>query len=168
MPGPSVTIVDSGGLAVTPVDSAAAPFTVVDSGGIAVTVVDSGGLPVILEGYSPDPPPSWSVQPSMSGTPTVGETLTGSDGTISNGTVSARAWLRNGTPISGATSSTYLLDPADEGAMITFRVTATGPGGPAEATSTGVGPVAPALNNILLLDNGDFLLDDAGNYLEAA
>lgn len=168
MPGPSVTIVDSGGLAVTPVDSGAAPFTVVDAGGIAVTIVESGGLPVILEGYSPAPPPSWSVQPSISGTPQVGQTLNGSDGTVVDGTVTARAWLRNGTPIGGATSSTYLLDPADEGATITFRVTASGAGGSAQATSTGVGPVTPALNNILLLDNGDFLLDDATNYLEAA
>lgn len=93
-------------------------------------------------GGTPTPAPSWSVNPSISGDPTVGQTLTGSDGTISNGTVSARAWLRNGSAISGATGGTYLLVVADEGANITYRVTATGAGGSAQATSAAVGPVA--------------------------
>lgn len=124
----------------------------------------TGGTPT----PTPTPAPFWSVQPSISGTPTVGQTLTGADGTISNGAVSARAWLRAGTPISGATGSTYLLDAADNGALITFRVTATGAGGSAQATSSAVGPIAPLLDNILILDSGDLLTDDAGNYLEAA
>lgn len=103
---------------------------------------------------TPTPAPSWSVQPSISGTPTVGETLTGSDGTISNGTVSARAWLRAGTPIGGATGSTYLLDAADEGELISFNVEATGAGGTDDATSAAVGPiaeyVAPTINAPIL------------------
>lgn len=90
---------------------------------------------------TPTPAPSWSVQPSISGTPQVGQTLTGADGTVANGAVSARAWLRNGSAISGATGASYLLDPLDEGADISFRVTATGAGGSAQATSPSVGPV---------------------------
>lgn len=74
----------------------------------------------------------------------MGQTLTGSDGTISNGTVSARAWLRGVSAISGATGSTYLLDVLDEGQNISFRVTANGAGGSAQATSTAVGPIAAA------------------------
>lgn len=107
--------------------------------GAAVPVLalrGDGGTP------TPTPAPSWSVQPSISGTPTVGETLTGSDGTISNGTVSARAWLRDGTPISGATGATYILVEADEGEEISYRVSASGAGGSAQATSSAVGPVA--------------------------
>ena len=98
---------------------------------------------------TPTPAPSWSVQPSISGTPQVGQTLSGSDGTISNGTVSARAWLRNGSAISGATGASYLLDPVDEGADISFRVTASGAGGSGQATSSAVGPVtaAPSLGS---------------------
>lgn len=99
-----------------------------------------GGTPT----PTPTPAPSWSVQPSISGTAEVGQTLTGSDGTISNGTVSARAWLRAGSAISGATGSTYVLQAADEGQNISFRVTATGAGGSANATSAAVGPVAAA------------------------
>ncbi|WP_230280285.1 putative Ig domain-containing protein [Croceicoccus sp. Ery15] len=96
------------------------------------------------------------MQPSISGTPQVGETLTGSDGTISNGTVSARAWLRAGSAISGATGSSYVLQEADEGQNISYRVTATGAGGSANATSAAVGPVtaapapSPTLNAITL------------------
>lgn len=107
------------------------------------------GRPRPLAGAStgtptPTPAPSWSVQPSITGTPTVGQTLTGSDGTISNGTVSARAWLRGGSAISGATGGTYLLVEADEGENISYRVTASGAGGSAQATSDPVGPVDAA------------------------
>lgn len=102
----------------------------------------SGGTPTPTP--TPTPAPTWSVVPSISGTPTVGQTLTGSDGTISNGTVSARAWLRGASAISGATGATYLLVEADEGEDISFRVTANGAGGSAQATSDPVGPIAPA------------------------
>lgn len=85
----------------------------------------------------PDPAPSFTVQPSIShdGTPVVGETLTGNDGTILNGTVSTRQWLLNGSAISGATGSTYVPDTVGD---ITYRVTATGTGGSTQATSSAV------------------------------
>lgn len=90
----------------------------------------------------PDPAPSFTVQPSIShdGTPQVGETLTGSDGTILNGTVSARQWLLNGSAISGATGASYVPDTVGD---ISYRVTATGTGGSTQATSSAV-TVAPA------------------------
>ncbi len=88
--------------------------------------------------------PSWSVQPSITGTATVGQTLSGQDGTITNGTVSARQWLRDAVAISGATGTSYALVSADEGKVITYRVSATGPGGSASATSAGTAAVAAA------------------------
>lgn len=90
---------------------------------------------------TPTPAPSFTVQPSIShdGTPIVGETLTGNDGTITNGTVSARQWLLNGSAISGATGASYVPDAAGD---IGYRVTATGAGGSAQATSTAVAVAA--------------------------
>ncbi len=104
----------------------------------AVTVAAAAPAP------TPTPAPSWSVQPSISGTPTVGQTLTGNSGTIANGTVSARQWLRGGIAITGATNATYAVVSADQGTSISFRVTATGTGGTSNATSPMVGPVAAA------------------------
>lgn len=84
------------------------------------------------------PAPSFTVQPSISGTPQVGQTLTGNSGTITNGSVSARQWLRDGVAISGATAATYALVTADAGKAVTFRVTAAGGGGSTDATSAAV------------------------------
>lgn len=61
--------------------------------------------------------------PTLAGTAQVGQTLTGTNGTfVGSGTITiARAWLRDGVPISGATGATYTLVEADEGARIRFR-----------------------------------------------
>lgn len=88
--------------------------------------------------------PSWTTDPSITGTLNVGQTLTGSDGVIVDGTVSARQWLRDGFAISGATTSTYALVAADLGANIRFKVTATNAAGAKSALSSAVGPIAPA------------------------
>lgn len=145
MSGIPVTLVESGGFPVTQVEHGARPVRVVTSGGIPVTLVASGGLPLVLLDSAPaptptptpTPAPSFTVQPSIShdGTPQVGETLTGNDGTITNGTVSARQWLLNGSAISGATGATYVPDTAGN---IGYRVTATGAGGSTQATSSAV------------------------------
>lgn len=107
---------------------------------IAALQGGTGGTPT----PTPTPAPSWSVQPAITGTAKVGETLSVSNGTISNGSVTARQWRRGSANISGATGSTYALVSADEGATITCRLTATGAGGTATATTAGVGPVAAA------------------------
>jgi hypothetical protein len=64
--------------------------------------------------------------PTFSGNLRDGQVLTGVNGQF-NGSSSTvvRAWLRNGTPIAGATGATYTLAVADEGARIRFRNTAT-------------------------------------------
>ena len=96
-----------------------------------------------------DPPVASSV--SISGTPQVGQVLTGSylysdvDGD-DEGT-STFAWLRGTVPIDGATAQSYALVAGDEGAMITFRVTPVAVSGPSPGlaiNSAAVGPVTPA------------------------
>jgi len=94
-------------------------------------------------------PPSFTTEPSISGTLAVGQTLTGNTGTIVNGSVSAVQWTRNGSPISGATSATYVLVTADAGKAVTFRVTATGSGGTETATAAAVTIPAYTVSNTL-------------------
>jgi hypothetical protein len=83
---------------------------------------------------------SFTVAPSVSGSASVGATLTVSDGTIAGfptPTVTARQWTRDGADISGATGSTYVAVSADAGHTIRCRVTAdNGVGSPATATSS--------------------------------
>jgi hypothetical protein len=81
--------------------------------------------------------------PAISGTTTVGSTLTTTNGTWS-GTPTigyAYQWKRGGTNISGATASTYLLVSADLAATVAVTVTATNTVGSTGATSTAVGPI---------------------------
>jgi hypothetical protein len=84
-----------------------------------------------------------TVLPVISGTTTVGQTLTTTNGTWTGTPTPSYTyqWKRNGTNISGATSNSYLLVTADGAATITVTVTATNTAGSASATSTGVGPV---------------------------
>lgn len=66
-------------------------------------------------------------KPSISGTAQVGQTLTGTNAQYA-GTATitiTRAWLRDGSAISGATGATYVLQPADEGAVISLQNSAT-------------------------------------------
>ncbi|MBS1675991.1 MAG: hypothetical protein JST08_01270 [Actinobacteria bacterium] len=79
-------------------------------------------------------PPTASVNPGVSGTPAVGETLTCNNGTWANSPSFGYEWLRNGTPISGATFQSYELVAADEGKALQCRVIATN----SESTATAV------------------------------
>lgn len=87
-----------------------------------------------------------TVAPALSGTPIVGETLTVTNGTWT-GTPAptyAREWLRDGSAISGATGTTYVLTEDDVDASITVRVTGTNSAGNAQAVSNAIGPVVAA------------------------
>ncbi len=76
--------------------------------------------------------------PAVSGTAAVGHTLTCSQGKWSGDSLTyTYQWLRDGSAISGATSSTYGVTGADSGHSISCRVSATGLEGSASATSTG-------------------------------
>lgn len=111
--------------------------------------------------------PSNSVAPVVSGTTTVGQTLSCTTGTWSGeGTITyAYQWFDDGVAISGATSSTYTLQAAEEGGNITCRVTATDDNGSTAATSNSVGPVAAAASGIQ--DRaGSTILDRAGSAIQ--
>ncbi|MDQ3774626.1 MAG: DUF4215 domain-containing protein [Pseudomonadota bacterium] len=113
-----------------------------------------------------EPLPPVASDVAITGTPQVGQVLTGNytysdtEGDLEG--ASTFRWLRGDTPIAGATARTYTLVVADEGALITFEVTpvaqsGTSPGVP--ATSDAVRPVVPPINlpptasNVLISGN---------------
>jgi hypothetical protein len=83
-----------------------------------------------------------SVLPAITGTTTVGQTLTCSTGTWSRSPTFARQWMRDGVDIPGATASTYLLVSADLGKKLRCRVTATSSGVPATVMSAETATIA--------------------------
>lgn len=84
------------------------------------------------------------VLPSISGIETEGQTLTADPGSWSGLPSGSYAyqWERDGSPIGGATSSTYVLTGSDVDADITVDVTATNTIGSTTATSAAVTPAA--------------------------
>lgn len=85
-----------------------------------------------------------SVLPAVTGTKTVGQTLTCSSGTWSKSPSYAYQWRRNGEAIIGATASTRLLAAPDAGATMSCTVSATNAGVTAVATSAETTAVAAA------------------------
>ena len=83
-----------------------------------------------------------SVLPAITGTATVGETLTCSTGTWTNSPTFAYQWRRDGVAIAGATASTRVLAGADEGAKMSCTVTATNAGVSTSVTSAETDTVA--------------------------
>lgn len=75
--------------------------------------------------------------PTISGSTTVGSTLTANPGTWDSGVTLSYQWKKNGgVYISGATAKTYVLKSSDAGATLTVSVTGTKPGySPATKTS---------------------------------
>lgn len=67
--------------------------------------------------------------PRLGGSAIVGSTLTASIGVWAPGSPTLGfTWYRNGAPIAGATAATYVVAPADRGARLWVRVTASQPG----------------------------------------
>lgn len=102
----------------------------------------------VIEGESqgaPASPPVNLTPPSISGLPQQGQILSASTGAWTNSpTGYTYRWFLDGTPIGGATSSTYLVDVGAVGGMISSGVTASnGAGAGSEAVSAEVGPVTP-------------------------
>jgi hypothetical protein len=80
--------------------------------------------------------PENTAAPMISGTARVGETLTCSEGTwTADPTSYTYNWLRDGSAITGAGSSTYTVQAADEGHTLTCEVTARNTAGSASAPS---------------------------------
>jgi hypothetical protein len=112
-----------------------------------VTASNGGGSASASSGaVTPPVPVSAPVnttRPAISGTARVGQTLTCSQGAWSNSpTGYAYAWNRDGSAISGATGTTYVVASADVARQLTCSVTASNSGGSATATSTAVTPQA--------------------------
>lgn len=142
MAGVPVVVSSNGfGVPVRVVESGAPLMTVAANGFGTPIVISDLGAPFVVEGLTS--PPVNDALPAITGTPRVGQSLSGSTGTWTGSPAPtyARQWLRNGTAISGATGASYTLVSADAGANITLRVTATNPAGSATATSASVGPV---------------------------
>jgi hypothetical protein len=86
-----------------------------------------------------------TTRPSISGTPTVGNTLTALPGTWNDPSPTfAYQWMANGQPIAGATTNTLALTDNLVGSSIRVTVTATKPSGytPGTASSESTAPVA--------------------------
>jgi hypothetical protein len=95
--------------------------------------------------------PSNTAPPTVTGTTTVGQTLTASNGTWTNSPTSySYAWLRcdgsggSCVAVTGATEKTYTLVAADRGHTMRVRVTATNADGSASAESAATNVVAAA------------------------
>ncbi|XBB65323.1 hypothetical protein ABFU82_14505 [Nocardioides sp. WV_118_6] len=83
--------------------------------------------------------------PTVSGEVAVGATLTAHAGTWGPaGVTLAHQWLRDGAVIAGATSSTYVLTPADAGTTVTVKVTGTLPGYTTAAETSAPAGAVPA------------------------
>ncbi|MCJ1685419.1 hypothetical protein MT350_19875, partial [Rathayibacter sp. VKM Ac-2928] len=82
--------------------------------------------------------------PTITGSTTVGSTLTANPGTWDSGVTLSYQWKKNnGVYISGATAKTYVLKASDAGATLTVSVTGTKSGySPATKTSATTAAVA--------------------------
>lgn len=109
----------------------------VGAGGATTDVDDVAAASVTVSQQSA---PIATTRPAISGTTRVGRVLSVSKGVWSVGGVSTKVqWLRGGTPITGATGSSYRVTPADFGAVVSARVTATADDRPTgEATAKAV------------------------------
>lgn len=83
-------------------------------------------------------------QPSIVGTPVIGASLQANTGAWQSGVTLEYQWQRNGQSIAGARSSTYKLQAADQGALITLSVLGTRLGLISlERVSSQFGPIKP-------------------------
>ncbi|HEY1688545.1 MAG TPA: hypothetical protein VGF95_06730 [Solirubrobacteraceae bacterium] len=124
---------------------ALAPKIEVDQTGFATIVAEVSepgeGYRIAAFTHSNPRPPILLSAPTVSpaGTPTVGTTLTCSNGKWTNQpTTFTYEWLRAGSPIGGAQSQTYTLVSADAGQQISCRVTATNSYGSGIGTSAAI------------------------------
>jgi hypothetical protein len=108
----------------------------------AVTVTPGGTVATIdaAMGASAMAPPINTRAPTISGVPSVGETLTCIGGLWTGipTPIMTVQWLREGAPIVGATDSSYQVQSADEGSTLVCQITAKNTAGERSAASTGL------------------------------
>jgi hypothetical protein len=83
-----------------------------------------------------------TVLPAITGTTTVGQTLTCSSGTWSHSPTFTYQWRRNGSKIAGATAATRVLAAGDAGALMSCTVTAKASGVSRSRTSAQTAAIA--------------------------
>ena len=106
--------------------------------------------------YAFPSPPVNMIAPVISGNTDVGSTLTCSNGTW-NGfppPTFTYQWYRGTSPISGATTNTYVIQAPTGLPTITCQVTATNASGSATATSNAITPTAPPANIVAPVISG--------------
>jgi len=117
-----------------------------------VRATNAGGTTeAVSDGAAVDPQPAtpapeqtspgsvFGASPEFSSAAPVGETLFCSEGNWEGNPSFAYQWLKDGTAIGGATSSTYTPTGADVGAVVQCRITATNEGGATVAVATNEG-----------------------------
>lgn len=95
----------------------------------------------------PDPVPIVAGEPSVSGTPRVGQTLSADPGTWTDGATFTYAWLADGQVVSGATGSSFVPGAAHQGLRISVRVTGSRTGYVTAARTSA--PTAPVAAGVL-------------------
>jgi hypothetical protein len=118
---------------------------------VLTLVVVAGLLTVVGAQAMATAPPANTALPTITGTTTVGQTLTARDGTWTNSPTSfSYQWLRcngggnNCVKVANGTQKTYTLVGADAGRTMRVEVTATNADGSATARSAQTAAVAPA------------------------
>ena len=117
---------------------------------VEVTASQAGYTSAMLSSAATDPVAPGTFlntrDPSISGTPKVGVTLTADPGAWSPEAAFAYQWFADGTAIADATAKTFTPTPAEYQHQLTVQVTATRPGYlTALAPSAATAPVAPGV-----------------------
>lgn len=138
--------------------------TAINSGGQASAT--SLGFAIPAPDPVPDPPsidPNNGVPPSISGTATVGSTLTADHGVwLGSPTNYTYAWKKEGFNIPNATGTTYVVQSTDLNSVITVEVTATNGGGSNTAVSAGVTISGGSATSAVVSPYGQIALQQAG------
>lgn len=107
--------------------------------GKAGNLANSAMAGAITGSLPADAPPVNTTAPAVTGTGTIGQNLTTTNGVWTNSPTSySYQWLRGGSQIAGAVNAVYALVGADSGTSVSCRVTAINPAGNASALSNAV------------------------------
>jgi hypothetical protein len=107
--------------------------------GKAGNLTNAAMAAAITGGLASELPPANTAAPVASGTGTIGQNLTTTNGTWTNSPTSFQyQWMRGGSNIAGATAAIYALVGADSGNNVSCRVTAINAAGSTSAQSNAI------------------------------